>query len=161
MKTTHQHIDFCWTIRDLYHTLFCGLLVILLILLAIIGFIAYGGVGWNEVLTGLDNRYNFSLLGACLLFFLLDRFCANKRIIYFVNNTLYYAKEKKGIVYEFPVDQIRRLRIRRIDRNNYALFVLMSEGEFRIKLTWAWVWNVWKLEKRIKQIRDHYHITEY
>lgn len=162
VNTENVSPDFRWAIRGLYYTLFSALLVILVVLLIFLIFIVRKS-GWDESLTTLNNPYNFSLLGVCLLFYFLDRFCVNKKTIYLKNNTLYYATQKKGIICEFPQKEIKAIWIKPIGikRTNYGLFIRTKSGTTRIKLTWAWVWNVWKLEKRIKRMRQQNNIREY
>ena len=155
-----QHIDFQWTTRGLYHAVFCVLLVVLFVLLLVMACIAYAK-GWSETVAGFIEVYGFSVPGACLLFYLLDRFLGNKKTIYLKNDVLCFTTQKRGVIYEFPVQQIKGLKIWYVFQGIYLLTVQLPEGEVRIKLRGVWVWNLWKLDQYIGRMRNHYHIPTY
>lgn len=152
-----QHIDFQWTTRGLYHAVFCILMVVLFVLLLVMGCIAYEK-GWSEMVAGFIEVYGFSLPGVCLLFYLLDRFAGDEKTIYLSNDVLCFATQKRGVIYEFPVQQIKGLKIWYVFQGIYLLAVQLPEGEVHIKLRGVWVWNLWKLDRYIRRMRNHYRI---
>ena len=157
MMKAPEHIDFQWSTRSLYHAYFCVLLLVQFVLLLVMVCIAFEK-GWSETLAGFIDIFGFSLPAASLVFYLLDHFAGNKKTLYLKNDVLCFATQKRGVIYEFPVQQIEGLKIWYVFQGIYLLTVQLPEDEVRIKLRGVWVWNLSKLDRYITRVRAHYHI---